>query len=481
MERLQVSSDGRRLVTEQGTPFCYLADTAWTLPQRLKWDDALYYLNRRKMQGFTAVQVVALDPERDQLMRDPAGNPALLDGDVSRPNPAYFDYLDKLLDATEQLGLYVLLLPAWGQLVVGEDWGGRTFPRTITADNAYGYGRWLGERYADRPNLLWCLGGDRQPIHRGADYRDVWRRMAEGIGRGVTGIDCSAQEPSPAWEQVLITYHTCFERETGEYSTMSYWSDEEAWLRLILLQSGHGLETASYRVVQREHERERTLPVLDAEPAYERMPMNWPELYPLHDDWIVRKRAYWSLLAGAAGHTYGHASVWCMIAEKERDEVLSQSWFEALESPGAAQMTVLRTLVESVPPDRWIPAQELLGHVRRCPEGCLDDHRQAVRDSEAEFVLVYLSSGGTEQVDLSSLGAGSIVAAWFDPRTGAVTDGPTIMRGHGGPVSVTTPTQGRGCDWVLVAARSDRWAQQLRLKRTWAEPMEQDRLSMIWN
>ena len=40
MQRLRVSEDGRRLVTEQGDPFFYLADTAWTLPQRLKWDDA---------------------------------------------------------------------------------------------------------------------------------------------------------------------------------------------------------------------------------------------------------------------------------------------------------------------------------------------------------------------------------------------------------------------------------------------------------
>jgi len=65
-----VSADGRGLVTVSGKPFFYLADTAWTMPQRLKWDDALYYMNRRKMQGFTALQVVALDPERDEQMRN---------------------------------------------------------------------------------------------------------------------------------------------------------------------------------------------------------------------------------------------------------------------------------------------------------------------------------------------------------------------------------------------------------------------------
>ena len=95
-------------------------------------------MNQRLVQGFTALQIVALDPERDVDMRDPAGNPALIDGDLGRPNPDYFAYLDGLLEMAEQMGLYVLLLPVWGQLVVGEDWGGRTYPRTVTADNAYG-------------------------------------------------------------------------------------------------------------------------------------------------------------------------------------------------------------------------------------------------------------------------------------------------------------------------------------------------------
>jgi hypothetical protein len=75
------------------------------MPQRLKWDDALYFMNRRRVQGFTAIQVVALDPERDELMRDPAGNAALHDGDLLRPNSVYFAYLDRILDAAEQVGL----------------------------------------------------------------------------------------------------------------------------------------------------------------------------------------------------------------------------------------------------------------------------------------------------------------------------------------------------------------------------------------
>jgi len=307
------------------------------------------------------------------------------------------------------MGFYITLLPVWGQLVVGEDWGGRQFPKTVTADNAYEFGRWIGYRYRDRANIIWCLGGDRQPIHKGVDYRDLWRKMAEGIAKGVTGQDAQWNELGGPWGEILITYHTCYEMETGYYSTMSYWTEDDAWLSFTMLQSGHGLTTRSYVAVREEIERQCPIPVIDAEPAYELMPMNWPELTPLHDDWIVRKRAYWSILAGSCGHTYGHASVWCVISEKERNAVLVDSWFEALERPGAQQMKVLRDLIESVPFDRLVPDQGMLAHGRTCGDGCLDGHRQAARDLDGRFALVYFTNGGSEVVDrVHSRGEGGL-------------------------------------------------------------------------
>ena len=77
MEKLRISKNGRYFVNDNGQPFCWLADTAWTLPQRLKWDDIEYYMKKRKSQGFTVLQIVALDPERDEEMRSPAGVKAL--------------------------------------------------------------------------------------------------------------------------------------------------------------------------------------------------------------------------------------------------------------------------------------------------------------------------------------------------------------------------------------------------------------------
>ncbi len=479
MEKLRVSPDGRRLETLSGEPFFYLADTAWTLPQRIKWDDVRYYMSARRAQGFTAVQLVALDPERDVGMRNPAGHAALIDDDLDQPNERYFEYLDYVLDVAEEFGLYVLLLPVWGQLVVGENWGGARFAKTVTEQNAYRYGRWIGERYRERPNILWCLGGDRHPIHRGIDYRDVWRRMAEGLAKGVTGEDCRWSERSPAWSDIVITYHTCYEMETGEYSTMSYWNDDEAWLSFIVLQSGHGASTRSFEAVRREYERERTLPVIDIEPAYERMPMNWPQLFPLHGDWIVRERAYWALLAGACGHTYGHASVWCSISEKERNELLDATWYEALAHPGASQMSIVRKLVTALPFERWLPDQGLIAHL--CGENCLNEHRQAARDRDGEFLIVYLSSGGSESVDLSALGSAEHLAVWLDPRTGELTEATSSSRLQSGSARLfTAPSDGAEEDWVLIVTSSPRHVDALQAPAEWGTREQTEAMSMIW-
>ncbi len=61
--RLHVSSDGRHLVTAEGRPFFWLADTAWEVLHRLNREDADHYLKTRAAQGFTAIQTMILSEE----------------------------------------------------------------------------------------------------------------------------------------------------------------------------------------------------------------------------------------------------------------------------------------------------------------------------------------------------------------------------------------------------------------------------------
>lgn len=452
MEKLRISENKRYFVRADGTPFIWLADTVWTMPQRLKWDDVDYFMQKRKAQGFTVLQIVALDPEQDVEMRNPAGVKALIDDDPRKPNEQYFEYLDWIIAKADEYGFYVLLLPVWGQLVVGENWMRQTFAKTIDENNAFDYGCWIGNRYKNSQNIVWCIGGDRQPIHKGVDYKNVWRRLAEGLAKGLTDQDLKYNQPSELWQKLLITYHACHEAETGLCSTMSYWTDEEAWISFIMLQSGHGLKPKNYELVKNEYDRPVTMPVWDGEPAYEMMPTSWPVITALHDDWIVRKRAYWSLFAGSLGHTYGHATVWCMISEKEKDKFRYMSWFEALECPGAYQIKILRDFLESRDLSTCVPAQELLLTQVQNENDVMDEHRQACRQADGKFICVYFPSGGQETIDLSCLNSSTACLWWFNPRDGQALE-PVIIECEKTVLTVTAPTSGSHQDWVLVIDR----------------------------
>lgn len=459
--KIRISDNNRYFVNEDDTPFTWLADTAWTMPQRMKWDDVVYYMKKRKEQGFTVLQIVALDPEMDEQMCNPAGKKALLENNPLAPNEAYFEYLDWILDQAEHYGFHVLLLPVWGQLVVGHNWMGQTFEKTVTKENAFEYGQWIGSRYKDRSNLVWCLGGDRQPIHLGVDYKNVWRRMAEGLAKGLTGKQLKYNEAPREWRELLITYHACHEMETGKCSTMSYWTDEDAWISFIMLQSGHGLKPKNYELVKAEYDRAVTMPVWDGEPAYEMMPTTWPEMKNLHGDWMVRKRAYWSLFSGSFGHTYGHASVWCMISEKERNAFTRYTWYEALQSKGAAQMKILRDFMESrdlssCKPDEnlviLVDAQELCEKT-----GDLDGHIQTCRDEAGTLACSYFPMGGTVNIDLTKMQGEQFNLWWFNPRDGRCcndenmsTDEAILIKRGDLPITVKTPTSGAKEDWILI-------------------------------
>lgn len=459
MKNLKISPTGHYFTLDD-KPFPWLADTVWTLPQRMKWDDVRYLMEKRKSQGYTVLQIVALDPERDQEMRNPSGEKALINDCLDTPNEGYFCYLDRILDMAEEYGFYILLLPVWGQLVVGDDWGGRTFEKTVTEENAFRYGEWIGNRYKNRNNILWCLGGDRQPIHKGKDFRNVWRRMAEGLAKGVTGISALYNEPSPAWDQLLITYHSCYEMETGECSTLSYWDDTECWIRFVMLQSGHGTEVKNYDLVAKEYTRPTVRPVWDGEPAYEQMPTSWPpRSNAFHGAYMVRKRAYWSLFAGAFGYTYGHASVWCSISEKEKNALSPYSWFEALDQEGARQMRYVRAVMEDLETARCLPAQNIILDLPK--QQIQESHCQACIHPDGKYICVYLPMGGEIQLGLNNspvdFSQRDLYMWWFNPKNGqfyttdnTVTDAPISIHCDGDILSLSAPEIAEMEDWILI-------------------------------
>ena len=147
LPRLKVSENKRFLVTAAGQPFFWLGDTAWELFHRLTREDAERYPRNRAERRFTIVQAVVL-AELDGL-NDPNlyGHTPLRNNDPTQPNEDYFAHVDWVVKRANAMGLYVGMLPTWG-----DKWNrnGAWGPVHFTPANARVYGEWLGKRYRER-------------------------------------------------------------------------------------------------------------------------------------------------------------------------------------------------------------------------------------------------------------------------------------------------------------------------------------------
>lgn len=428
--RIIAAPNGHHLQHEDGTPFFWLGDTAWELFHRLDRAEIIRYLDDRAAKGFTVIQAVALAEMDGLRLPNRDGEVPLIELDPTRPNEKYFALVDDVVALARQRGLVLGLLPTWGDKVT-KLWG--EGPVVFDENNARVYGRWLGERYRDAPNLIWILGGDRPPRNAEHDWTPVWRAMAQGINEG-TG------------ERALITYHI-----SGGSHTTSEFLHQEPWLDVNMMQSGHGggHDQPVWDWIARDHALTPSRPTLDSEPNYEDHPVNpWPTWDPRNGffrDHDVRKQCYRSVFAGACGVTYGHHAIWQFYSSRvEKINHADRTWTEALDRPGAFQVGYLRRLMESRPFVQTVPGQTLLGE--DAGEG--SNHAQALRATDGSFAMIYLPVGRAIVISGTFASSPQLRAWWFSPRDGRANE-PNLVKREA-EMHFTPPTTGGENDWVLV-------------------------------
>ncbi len=418
--KLIVSENRRFLVHEDGTPFFYLGDTAWELFHRLNNEEAERYLENRRAKGFTVIQAVVL-AELDGLNTpNTEGNRPLINNDPLKPNEKYFEHVDRVISKAREKGLYIGLLPTWGDKV-DKKWG--VGPVIFNRDNAFGYGQWIGNRYKDYPNIIWINGGDREG--GGSNY-EVW----DALGRGIRSAD----------KNHLMTFHPL------GGSSSSVWFHNSPWLDFNMCQTSHAQRSYSiYRkLIEHDYNLRPVKPCMDGEPRYEDHPVAWkPETEGWFDDSDVRQALYWDLFSGSFGHTYGCNPVWQMkTPEREPVGFARNNWYDVLDLPGASELIHARRLMESRPFLSRVPDQSLI-----VPADYPDtDYIAATRGDG--YAFVYFPTGRSAVINLQMLGAGGIHSFWYDPRTGESTLIETID--EIGPFRFTPPSGGKGNDWILI-------------------------------
>ncbi len=427
-QKLQVSENNRFLITENNEPFFWMADTAWELFHRCSREEVDMYLDKRKSQGFNVIQVVAL-AELDGLNEpNRYGAHPLIDNDPSRPNPDYFEHVDYVIDKAESMGMYIALLPTWGDKVFRNNWG--TGPEVFTIQNSRFFGGLIGNRYKDKKNIIWVIGGDRNPRIEKDDLT-IWNNMAESIAKAAGG-----------YENTLMTFHPQPNKSGGS----SKWFHNEPWLDFNMHQTGHCANQPTYQLIKDDYELSNVKPVLDGEPLYEDHPncFNAKDLgYSVADD--IRRIMYWNVFAGGFGQTYGCHDVWQMYTlDKKGINAPLRPWQQALDLPMANQVKHLKNLFLSRPFLNRIPDQTMIINKQEDNEHFVI----ATRDTEGSYAMVYFPTGQERRLSLSNLKTETLSVWWYDPRTGNSFEGNPILKVK--EVSIQPPTSGKGNDWVLV-------------------------------
>jgi len=429
LPRLSISGNHRFFVKPDGSPFLYLADTAWGLFHFTR-EDADLYLKDRAAKKFTVIQATILH-WNGLTAQNPYGATVFLDKDPTRPNEAFFQHVDYVVDKAESLGLYMALVPLWSRSYVTEK------SSLLDKSSAFGYGRFLGRRYRDKP-VIWILGSD----YLADGVEDIWRAMAAGLAEGDGGTH-------------LKTYHPTSPRSSSQ------WFHNDAWLDFNMTQSSHRILNRNYELIAADYARTPVKPVVDGESTYENIADNLltgpdvPRIQPYH----VRRTAYCAFFAGAAGYAYGCDEVYGAESRRQTSPG-GMSWKEALGRPGASQMQHVRALMESRPMLMLIPDQMLLYD----DPMSTTDRIQACRASDGSFAFIYSASGRNVKVRLrdriyDKVSGQVIRAYWYDPRQGTSTLIGDIPKTPAGPADTRrgdvshefiAPSSGPGNDWVLV-------------------------------
>jgi Protein of unknown function (DUF4038)/Putative collagen-binding domain of a collagenase len=432
--RLTVSSNGHYLMTKNGKPFFWLGDTGWLLFSKLTREEADEYLEDRRKKGFNVIQVMVLHSLDDVNVY---GDSALTDENVAKPKVKpgktfnnkteydFWDHVDYIIDEGAKKGLYMALVPVWGSLVR---------QGLVNRRQAKIYAAWLANRYKNKPNIIWINGGDIL----GSDSLDVWNT----IGNTLHAID----------ENHLVTFHP-----RGR-TISSIWFQNAKWLQLNMFQSGHrnyAQDTASnepfrfgednWKYVNLVYNKKPVKPVLDGEPSYEGIP------YGLHDttlarwqDKDVRRYAYWSVFAGAAGFTYGDNAVIQMHKPGDKNAAYGANkyWFQAINDPGSSQIIWLKKLVLSKSYFDRIPDISLVAD-----QGKRYNYIAATRGKDYAFFYDYM--GRTFKVNMGKIRGSKVKATWYNPAKGTkkliglfVNKGVHNFRPPG--------EEEEGNDWVLI-------------------------------
>ncbi|WP_297975553.1 DUF4038 domain-containing protein [uncultured Amaricoccus sp.] len=456
---LRWSPDHRYLVDQGGVPFPILGRTSWNVT-RLSPEDYRGYVDDTVARGYNAIEIWM--PIHDPSHQPPqyAGNGAApflrsLDGsswngrtdysdvsaqapDLSSPNEAFWSYVDDLLSYCESRGVLVFAFPAYVGFQGGE-WGWMQEMVANGPDRTQAFGSWIAERYRDRRNLVWMVGGDMGTGEgpKGPNLFSPEQTLVEAaLIRGLKSVP----------DQASVLY-------SAEWASESIATDQTSFGHEMTLNGAYSWTGDVATHSRRAYAREPAMPAFLLEEPYDEEGRDGNRVNP-HAVQPVRRFLWWGWLSSIGGFIAGNGYVW-LFEDDHFWTWRNERWQDHLDTPGTRDVANLNRFVRSHPWHELVPSglggmRELIVSGGGLPEAA--DYVAAAAAPDGSLLVAYVppAHAGAIGVDMTAM-RGASSAEWFDPTAGTYVE---VASGidNSGSREFAVPGKNRAGerDWVLV-------------------------------
>jgi hypothetical protein len=286
---------------------------------------------------------------------------------------------------------------------------------------ARAYGRFLGNRFKNIPNIIWMHGNDFQSWRNAAD-----NALVIAVAKGIRETDPNHIQTAELDYLVSATL------------------DDPQFRQYVALNAVYTYRP-TYAKLLSEYRRANFKPMFMVEANYEFEQNGGTDGGIIKKN--LRKQEYWTMLSGASGQLYGSQYTWRLDGD----------WQNNLDTRGIVQLHYMQRLFA---PRQWhnlVP--DRLRQVFTAGRGTFSDSDSITTDTyvtaattlDGSLAIAYLPTVRAVTVDLSKL-SGPVTARWYDPTSGTFRHIGGSPFANGGTKNFTPPgNNGDGDDdWVLI-------------------------------
>ncbi len=434
------------LAYNDGTPFFWLACTAWNGALKSDNEEWEYYLNHRVENNYNVIHLVTTEWRGGD--KNAEGLTAIEGSGHIKIHPEFFKRMDQKIDEANAKGLIVSPVILWA-LPFGQ--GRELSPGySLPLDEAVILAKYIVARYQGN-QVIWTLGGDGKYY---ADQELKWKEIGRQVFNDIDHAPVTLHPHGSSWIGELYAPEKWYDL-MGYQSSHSNGEKTVNWIN-------KGPMSAMWNML-------KPMPYINMEPNYEEIGFRISA-----ED--VRNASYWSLFATPiAGVTYGANGIWPWLAEGEKilnhnDKGGVTGWRKSLDFPGSIQMGYLAQMFQKLDWWKFYPANELLE--KQPGDSIYNQWISVLRKDDHSEILVYLPKKA--KVSLFNPEGFTYKAQWFNPVTNEylpvqINQTETIHRkvrnvdnGELSDKAVVTNThkidfeQNFGNDMILILKKSDK-------------------------